>query len=73
MWETQEQEQRQQGRGASQVRSAALHSPGENLQAGGQQSTYISSARDGFIFEHSSVTMSMRLSAPHLMLTSAPL
>ena len=36
-WETsQEQEQRQQGRGASSVRSAAIHSPGENLQTGGE-------------------------------------
>ena len=29
--------------------------------------------RDGFIFEYSSVTMSMRLGAPHLMPTSVPL
>ena len=57
------------------MRSAALHSPGENLQAGGQHAhMYITLYRDGqFIFEYSSVTMSMRLGAQHLMLTSAPL
>ena len=57
-------------RGEPGAECSIIHSPGENLQAGGDNTL----DRDGkFIFEYYSVTMSMRLGAPHHMLTSAPL